>query len=67
MLKLRWKLASANARWPNQWCRETFGKAVSELEKAMQNLRRKLHTVALVSGEPYTSLVNGCINDVAPF
>jgi hypothetical protein len=57
---------AANARWGKHRAGKYWDKAISELEEAVQNLRRKLHTVALVSGELYTSVADGFINDLTP-
>ena len=56
---------AANARWCKNRADKSLDKAISELEEAVSNLHRKLQTVALVSGESYTSLIDGCLSDVA--
>jgi hypothetical protein len=50
---------AAEGRWRKHRTDKSLATAISELEQAVANLQRKLHTVAVVSGEPYTSLVDG--------
>jgi Zn-dependent M32 family carboxypeptidase len=56
---------AADARWRQHRASKPLDKAVRELEEAVQNLQRKLQTVATVSDEPYESLIDGCLSDVA--
>jgi hypothetical protein len=56
---------AAEGRWRKHRTDKSLATAISELEEAEQNLRRKLHTVAIVSGEKYESLIEECLADIA--
>ena len=47
----------AEGRWAKHRTNKTLDAAVSELADTMQDLRRKLQTVATISGEPYSALI----------
>ena len=53
----------AEGRWKKHRAGKPLDNAVKELEEAMENLRRRLETVATVADEPYESLVQGCIDE----
>jgi hypothetical protein len=57
---------AANARWKKHRAGKSLAIALSEMEKAIENLQLKVQTVATISGEPYSELMRECIESLRP-